>query len=44
MVEMRASKVRKVRCGGAVFLIGPVYLVGMWFGEDQRANIIKAHV
>ena len=24
-----------------VFLIMPLDLVGMWFGEDQRANIIK---
>jgi hypothetical protein len=24
-----------------VFLIGPVNLIDMWFGEDQRANIIK---
>ena len=23
------------------FLIGPLYLVGMWFGEYQRANIIR---
>ena len=26
-----------------VFLIGPLYLIGMWFNEDQRANIIKIH-
>ena len=24
-----------------VFLIGPMYLIGMWLSEDQRANIIK---
>ena len=24
-----------------VFLIRPLYLIGMWLGEDQRANIIK---
>ena len=23
------------------FLIGPPYLIGIWFGEDQRVNIIK---
>ena len=26
-----------------VFLIRPLYLIGMWLGEDQRANIIKTH-
>ena len=26
-----------------VFLIKPLDLVGMWFGEDQRANITKTH-
>ena len=24
-----------------VFLIGPLYLIGMWFGEDQRTKIIR---
>ena len=24
-----------------VFLIGPLDLVGKWFGEDQRANVMK---
>ena len=27
-----------------ISLIGPLDLVGKWFGEDQRANIIKTHV
>ena len=27
-----------------LFLIGRLNLIGMWFGEDQRANIIKTHV
>ena len=27
-----------------IFLIGPLDLIGMWFGEDQRANILKTHV
>ena len=27
-----------------VFLIGPINLIGMWFGEHQRVNIIKTHV
>ena len=27
-----------------VFLIRPLDLIGIWFGEDQRANIIKTHV
>ena len=27
-----------------VFYIGPLDLIGMWFSEDQRANIIKTHV
>ena len=27
-----------------VFLIKPLYWIGMWFGEHQRANIIKMHV
>ena len=25
-------------------LIGPLDLIGMWFGKDQRANMIKTHV
>ena len=25
----------------SVFLIGPIYLIGMWFGEDQRATYHK---
>ena len=24
-----------------MFLIGPLYLIGKWFGEGQRANIVK---
>ena len=24
-----------------VFLIGPLDLIDMWFGKDQRANIIN---
>jgi hypothetical protein len=24
-----------------IILIGPVELIGMWFGEDQGANIVK---
>ena len=24
--------------------IGPLYLIDMWFGEEQRVNIIKTHV
>ena len=27
-----------------VSLIGLLDLIGMWFGEDQRANIIKTYV
>ena len=27
-----------------VFLISHLDLTGMWFGEDQRGNIIKTHV
>ena len=27
-----------------IVLIGPPYLIGIWFIEDQRANIIKMHV
>jgi hypothetical protein len=27
-----------------VFLIEPLYLNGMWLGEDQRANMIKLHI
>ena len=27
-----------------LFLIGPLYLIGMWFGEDERASTIKTHV
>ena len=26
------------------FFIGLMYLIGMWFSEDQRANIIETHV
>jgi hypothetical protein len=25
------------------FLIGHLYLIGMWSGEDQRTNTIKLH-
>jgi hypothetical protein len=27
-----------------IFLMRLLDLIGMWFGEDQRANIIKTHV
>ena len=27
-----------------VFLSGPLNFIGLWFGEDQRANTIKKHV
>ena len=27
-----------------LFLIGPVYLIGVWLGEDQRTNAITTHV
>ena len=27
-----------------MYLIGLPYLIGMWFGEDQRENVIKTHV
>jgi hypothetical protein len=27
-----------------VFLTKPLYLIGTWFSEDQRANIIKKHM
>ena len=27
-----------------VFFIGPLDLIGMWFGENQIASIIKTHV
>ena len=27
-----------------LFLIVPLYLIGIWFGGDQRANIKKTHV
>ena len=27
-----------------VVLIGLVDVIGMWFGEEQRANIMKTHV
>ena len=26
------------------FLFRHLYLIGMWFGEDQRTNTIKSHV
>ena len=29
---------------GSIFIIGPLYLIGMWFDEEQRANIVKTHV
>ena len=25
-------------------ITGPLNLIGMWFGEDQKENIIKTHV
>ena len=27
-----------------LFLIGPLYLTGVWLSEDQRTNATKAHV
>ena len=27
-----------------VFLIRPLYFIGIWFSEDKRAHIIKIHV
>jgi hypothetical protein len=27
-----------------IFLIGPLHVFGVWFSEDQRANIMKTHV
>jgi hypothetical protein len=27
-----------------ILLIGPLYLIGVWFGEDQKENIMKKHV
>jgi hypothetical protein len=27
-----------------VFLIKPMYLIGMWFGEDQSENTLKTRV
>ena len=27
-----------------LFLIGPLDLIGMWFNDDQKVNIIKTHV
>ena len=27
-----------------IFLIRPVNSIGLWFGEDQRASIIKTHI
>ena len=25
-------------------VIGPVYVIGVWFGEDQRVNIGKTYI
>jgi hypothetical protein len=36
----KVAKVAKV----ARFLIKTLYLIGMWFSEDQTANIIKTRV
>ena len=38
------SYVRWVGLKWSIFLIGPLYLIGVWFGEDQRANIVKTNV
>ena len=27
-----------------VFLIKPLYLIGMWLGEDERANVVKIYI
>ena len=27
-----------------LLLIGPLYLIGMWLGEDPRTNTINIHV
>ena len=37
-------KVRYVGVIWLLFLIGPLYLNGMWLGEDQRTKTINTHV
>ena len=29
---------------GYFFLIGHLFLIGVWLGEDQRTNTIKTHI
>ena len=36
-----APEVRWMGLKWLVFYIGPLDLIGMWFGEDQRANIVN---
>ena len=31
----------KVGLKWLVFFIGPLHLIDMWFGEDQRTNIVR---
>jgi hypothetical protein len=36
--------VRQMGLKWLIFFIGPLGLSGMWFRENERANIIKTHV
>ena len=44
MKRLRVNKVDALGLEWLLLIIGPVYSIGMWFGEDQRTNIIKTHV
>ena len=45
-MNCQVSKFLCLRYMGLKWLvfIGPLYLIGMWFDDDQRANIIKTHM
>lgn len=42
--KILSVKVRYASVMQVLLLNGPMDLIDMWFGEDQRANLIKTHV
>jgi hypothetical protein len=42
--QSQALGVRQMVLKWLVFLIGPLYLFGMWFTEDHKANSIKINI
>ena len=46
VVDVHCNSCNLARMGlkWLAFLIKPLYLIRMWFGEDQRTNIMKTYV